>query len=151
MLCKVNIKDTRTMSLLLTLSIFHTSFQCFYCQLWTCNYQLGYLFSNVDLLTFKCVSLKMFWHTFKKYCRIYCKIILKCIGPFLHFMHSRVILVMRITLWVSFQPSLSAHTRSVVHDVPVAVIPTRFWEDFQKPLLPNYDVSKWFIWNAGLV
>ena len=28
--------------------------------------------------------------------------------------------------------------------MPVAVIPTRFWEDFQKPLLPNYDVSDTF-------
>jgi len=38
-------------------------------------------------------------------------------------------------------PSLTAHTRNVVHDVPVAVIPTRFWDDFQKPVLPNYDIK----------
>ncbi|XP_057293139.1 checkpoint protein HUS1-like isoform X2 [Hydractinia symbiolongicarpus] len=37
-------------------------------------------------------------------------------------------------------PSLTTHSRNVVHDVPVAVIPSRFWDDFQKPLLPNYDV-----------
>merc|ERR1712126_139389 len=34
-------------------------------------------------------------------------------------------------------PSLTMHTRNDVH---VAVIPSRFWEDFQKPLLPNYDI-----------
>ena len=28
-------------SLLLTLSIFHTFFQCFYCWLWTCKYLIG--------------------------------------------------------------------------------------------------------------
>ena len=55
---KVNNKKTRTrceicskrrsgvvlVSLLLTLNIFHTSFLCFYCWLWTCNCRLGYLF-----------------------------------------------------------------------------------------------------------
>jgi len=38
-------------------------------------------------------------------------------------------------------PSMTAHTRVVVHDVPVAVIPTRFWENFQKPILPSYDIK----------
>lgn len=38
-------------------------------------------------------------------------------------------------------PSLTTHSRNVVHDVPVAVIPSRFWDDFQKPLLPNYDIK----------
>ncbi|XP_066935497.1 checkpoint protein HUS1-like isoform X2 [Clytia hemisphaerica] len=37
-------------------------------------------------------------------------------------------------------PSMTAHTRVVVHDIPVAVIPTRFWENFQRPILPAYDV-----------
>ena len=31
------------MSLLLTLNIFHILFQCFYCELWTCNFRLGCL------------------------------------------------------------------------------------------------------------
>ena len=39
---------------------------------------------------------------------------------------------------------MTAHTRVVVHDIPVAVIPTRFWENFQKPILPAYDVSESF-------
>ena len=42
---------------------------------------------------------------------------------------------------------MTAHTRVVVHDVPVAVIPTRFWENFQKPILPNYDVSNTQLFN----
>ena len=40
----------------------------------------------------------------------------------------------------SFQPSLASHTRSVVHDVPVGIIPSRFWEDYSKPDLPSCDV-----------
>jgi len=38
-------------------------------------------------------------------------------------------------------PSLTSHTRSVTHDVPVAIIPSRFWEDYQKPCLPSYDIK----------
>ncbi|XP_066935496.1 checkpoint protein HUS1-like isoform X1 [Clytia hemisphaerica] len=38
-------------------------------------------------------------------------------------------------------PSMTAHTRVVVHDIPVAVIPTRFWENFQRPILPAYDIK----------
>jgi len=37
-------------------------------------------------------------------------------------------------------PSLASHTRSVVHDVPVGIIPSRFWEDYSKPNLPNCDI-----------
>uniref|UniRef100_T2MIV2 Checkpoint protein n=1 Tax=Hydra vulgaris TaxID=6087 RepID=T2MIV2_HYDVU len=37
--------------------------------------------------------------------------------------------------------SLTAHTRNVIHDVPVAVIPTRYWDDFKKPTLPNYNIK----------
>ena len=28
-----------------------------------------------------------------------------------------------------------------MHDVPVGIIPSRFWEDYSKPNLPNCDVS----------
>lgn len=38
------------------------------------------------------------------------------------------------------QPSVASHTRSVVHDVPVGIIPSRFWDDYAKPDLPVYDV-----------
>jgi len=38
-------------------------------------------------------------------------------------------------------PSLTVHTRNVIHDVPVSVIPSRFWDDFQKPLLPRYNIQ----------
>ena len=39
-----------------------------------------------------------------------------------------------------FQPSLTSHTRSVVHDVPVGVIPERNWEDYEEPAMPDFDV-----------
>ncbi|RMX52527.1 hypothetical protein pdam_00015540 [Pocillopora damicornis] len=38
-------------------------------------------------------------------------------------------------------PSLTSHTRSVVHDVPVGVIPERDWEDYKEPAMPEFDVS----------
>jgi len=37
---------------------------------------------------------------------------------------------------------MTSQSRVVVHDVPVAVIPTRFWENFQEPILPSYDVRR---------
>ena len=42
---------------------------------------------------------------------------------------------------VIFQPSLTSHTRSVVHDVPVGVIPQRNWEEYEEPAMPDFDVS----------
>ncbi|XP_063425035.1 checkpoint protein HUS1-like [Mytilus trossulus] len=39
------------------------------------------------------------------------------------------------------QPTLSSHSRTVVHDVPVSVIPRRLWEDYEEPELPHFDVS----------
>ncbi|XP_054710746.1 checkpoint protein HUS1-like [Uloborus diversus] len=38
-------------------------------------------------------------------------------------------------------PSLHSHSRVVVHDVPVLVIPRRLWEQFQEPTMIQYDVS----------
>ncbi|XP_060079892.1 checkpoint protein HUS1-like [Ylistrum balloti] len=38
-------------------------------------------------------------------------------------------------------PTLSAHSRTVVHDIPVTVIPRRLWTDFEEPELPHFDVS----------
>lgn len=38
-------------------------------------------------------------------------------------------------------PTLSAHSRTVVHDIPVTVIPRRLWQDFDEPELPQFDVS----------
>lgn len=55
----------------------------------------------------------------------------------------KIKLTKKATACLTFEitlPSMTMHTRSVSHDVPVAVIPSRFWEDFQKPQLPNYDV-----------
>lgn len=48
-----------------------------------------------------------------------------------------------LNLWLKFfgQPSLTSHTRSVVHDVPVGVIPERDWEDYKEPAMPEFDVS----------
>lgn len=38
-------------------------------------------------------------------------------------------------------PTLSSHSRTVVHDIPVTVIPRRLWTDFEEPELPHFDVS----------
>ncbi|EDO49542.1 predicted protein [Nematostella vectensis] len=38
-------------------------------------------------------------------------------------------------------PSLSAHTRTVTHDVPVSVIPQRNWDEYAEPNMPDVDVS----------
>ncbi|XP_015908683.2 checkpoint protein HUS1 isoform X1 [Parasteatoda tepidariorum] len=38
-------------------------------------------------------------------------------------------------------PSLHSHSRIVVHDVPVLVIPRRLWEQFQEPTMIQFDVS----------
>ncbi|KAK3751846.1 hypothetical protein QZH41_009664 [Actinostola sp. cb2023] len=38
-------------------------------------------------------------------------------------------------------PSLSSHTRSVVHDVPVGVVPQRNWGEYSEPNMPDFDVS----------
>jgi len=38
-------------------------------------------------------------------------------------------------------PSLTSHTRSVIHDIPVALIPSRYWDDFAKPTFLNYDIQ----------
>lgn len=46
------------------------------------------------------------------------------------------------------QPSLTNHTRSVVHDVPVGVIPQQNWEEFEEPAMPDFDVS---VSNTGLL
>ncbi|KFM67376.1 Checkpoint protein HUS1, partial [Stegodyphus mimosarum] len=38
-------------------------------------------------------------------------------------------------------PSLHSHSRFVVHDVPILVIPRRLWEQFQEPSMIEFDVS----------
>ncbi|XP_020917230.1 checkpoint protein HUS1 isoform X1 [Exaiptasia diaphana] len=38
-------------------------------------------------------------------------------------------------------PSQSSHSRIVIHDVPVGVIPQRNWEEYAEPQMPNFDVS----------
>ncbi|XP_030065311.1 checkpoint protein HUS1 [Microcaecilia unicolor] len=38
-------------------------------------------------------------------------------------------------------PSLSASSRIVTHDIPVAVIPRKLWSDFREPSVPDFDVS----------
>ncbi|XP_023237915.1 checkpoint protein HUS1-like [Centruroides sculpturatus] len=38
-------------------------------------------------------------------------------------------------------PSLSSYSRLVIHDVPVRVIPVRFWDEFQEPEMLQFDVS----------
>ena len=39
------------------------------------------------------------------------------------------------------QPSVSGHSRSVVHDVPVTLIPSRLWAEYEEPPMPRYQVS----------
>lgn len=38
-------------------------------------------------------------------------------------------------------PTLGSHSRTVVHDIPVSVVPRRLWEDYQEPEVPQFDVS----------
>ncbi|KAH3703106.1 checkpoint protein HUS1-like isoform X1 [Dreissena polymorpha] len=38
-------------------------------------------------------------------------------------------------------PTLGAHSRVVVHDIPVSVVPRRLWTEYQEPEVPNFDVS----------
>ncbi|KAG7155985.1 checkpoint protein HUS1-like [Homarus americanus] len=38
-------------------------------------------------------------------------------------------------------PSLSVHARTVVHDVPVTLIPRRQWHVYQEPEMPQFDSS----------
>ncbi|XP_011419857.1 checkpoint protein HUS1-like [Crassostrea angulata] len=38
-------------------------------------------------------------------------------------------------------PTLSSHSRTVVHDIPVTVIPRRHWEDYEEPEVPQFDVT----------
>ncbi|XP_076333218.1 hus1-like checkpoint clamp component [Tachypleus tridentatus] len=38
-------------------------------------------------------------------------------------------------------PSLVSASRIVIHDVPVAVIPRRLWDEFQEPRMPDFDIS----------
>ncbi|XP_069046970.1 checkpoint protein HUS1 isoform X3 [Lepisosteus oculatus] len=45
-----------------------------------------------------------------------------------------------ITLAVEL-PSLTTSSRVVTHDIPVDVIPRKFWNDFQEPAVPDFDVS----------
>ena len=39
------------------------------------------------------------------------------------------------------QPTVSAHSRIVIHDVPVNVIPRRLWDEYEEPEMPDFDVS----------
>ncbi|KAK2154553.1 hypothetical protein LSH36_265g01028 [Paralvinella palmiformis] len=39
------------------------------------------------------------------------------------------------------QPSLSSHSRTVVHDIPVHIIPRRLWDEFDEPEMPDFDIS----------
>jgi len=49
-------------------------------------------------------------------------------------------------------PSLTSHTRSVVHDVPVGVIPQRNWDDYEEPVMPDFDVSvNYFLLSSPVV
>lgn len=41
-------------------------------------------------------------------------------------------------------PSLSAHSRLVVHDVPVSLIPRRLWDIYQEPEMPAFEASIYF-------
>jgi len=43
---------------------------------------------------------------------------------------------------VTLQPSLTGHSRVVMHDVPVGVVPRRLWNDYAEPKMPDFDVCK---------
>jgi len=38
--------------------------------------------------------------------------------------------------------------RTVVHDIPVMVVPQRLWADYQEPAMPDIDVSMYKIIGA---
>ncbi|XP_060601141.1 checkpoint protein HUS1-like [Ruditapes philippinarum] len=38
-------------------------------------------------------------------------------------------------------PTLGSHSRVVVHDIPVTVVPRRLWQEYQEPEVPQFDVS----------
>ncbi len=38
------------------------------------------------------------------------------------------------------QPTLTGVHRTVIHDIPVAVVPERLWPDYQEPDMPEIDV-----------
>lgn len=38
-------------------------------------------------------------------------------------------------------PSLHSRSRFVVHDIPVTIVPSRLWDEFQEPSMPEYDMS----------
>lgn len=38
-------------------------------------------------------------------------------------------------------PSLSSYSRLVIHDIPVRIIPVRFWDELQEPEMLQFDVS----------
>lgn len=40
------------------------------------------------------------------------------------------------------QPSIIGMQRTVVHDIPVAVVPERLWANYQEPDMPDIDVRK---------
>jgi len=39
------------------------------------------------------------------------------------------------------QPTMTGANRTVVHDIPVALVPERLWPDYQEPDMPEIDVS----------
>ena len=41
---------------------------------------------------------------------------------------------------LSLQPVSSGRSRSVTHDVPITLIPPRFWSDYEEPPMPRYQV-----------
>lgn len=43
------------------------------------------------------------------------------------------------------KPSGSNHTRLVVHDIPVNLVPKRLWNDYAEPEVMDPDVSIYFI------
>ena len=48
-------------------------------------------------------------------------------------------LSLHLVIW--FQPTLGPHSRVVMHDIPVNVVPRRLWEEYQEPSVPQFDVS----------
>ncbi|XP_049881089.1 checkpoint protein HUS1 [Pectinophora gossypiella] len=46
-----------------------------------------------------------------------------------------------LTLEIEIPSTTSQQTRNVTHDIPVAVIPRKMWEDFHEPKVPQPDIS----------
>lgn len=44
---------------------------------------------------------------------------------------------------IGLQPSLSSNSngRTIIHDIPIRIIPSRLWDEYKEPDIPEFEVS----------